>query len=222
MMHARTALLGFGGAIALTIGGGTAYATIAGGPVINGVVQGCYDSGGNLKVLLAGQTSCEKGYTALTWTQTGPAGATGPAGPQGPAGATGSVGATGPAGVQGPAGTGATVSPLATGDPNCASGGASITDGNNNVTYACNGAAGTTGPPGPAGQQGQQGPAGATGPQGPAGPAGSSDMDGGQVFYSSTGLAGFGGYPAGVAPCPRSARMPLPWARKPTRSSAAR
>ena len=68
MMHARTALLGFGGAIALTIGGGTAYATIAGGPVINGVVQGCYDSGGNLKVLLAGQTSCEKGYTALTWT----------------------------------------------------------------------------------------------------------------------------------------------------------
>jgi hypothetical protein len=50
-----------------------------------------------------------------------------------PAGATGSVGATGPAGAQGPAGTGATASSLEPGDPNCANGGASITDGNNNA-----------------------------------------------------------------------------------------
>ena len=42
-MRTRTALPGIGGAIALTIGGGTAYAAIAGGPVdASGVVHGCY------------------------------------------------------------------------------------------------------------------------------------------------------------------------------------
>ena len=37
------------------------------------------------------------------------------------------------------------------GDPNCPSGGASITDGSGNRTYACDGAAGQAGPPGPRG-----------------------------------------------------------------------
>jgi hypothetical protein len=115
--------------IALTVGGGTAFATIAGGPVSGGVVQGCYDSGGNLKVLLPGETSCPKGYTALDWNQTGSAGATGPSGPAGPAGATGpqgpqgvagadgATGATGPAGPQGPPGPTVTVTATPTTTP---------------------------------------------------------------------------------------------------------
>jgi hypothetical protein len=131
-MRARTRLLAIGGVMALTVGGGTAFAAMAGGPVSNGVVQGCYDSGGNLKVLLPGETSCPKGYTALDWNQTGSAGATGPSGPGGPAGATGpqgpqgvagadgatgATGATGPAGPQGPPGPTVTVTATPTPTP---------------------------------------------------------------------------------------------------------
>jgi hypothetical protein len=83
-------------ALALVAGGTAAGAAIADGPVSNGVVQGCYDSGGNVKVLLPGETACPKGYTALNWSQTGPAG---------PAGSAGTTGPTGPAGPQGPAGS---------------------------------------------------------------------------------------------------------------------
>ncbi len=60
-------------------------------------------------------------------------------------------------GPQGPAGAGASVSSLASGNSNCANGGAQITDGNGNTAYACNGATGATGPQGP------QGPAGTGG-----------------------------------------------------------
>ena len=73
-------------------------------------------------------------------------GANGSPGPSGPSGPAGSPGANGSPG------TGATVAALATGDANCANGGASITDGNGDVAYACNGA---TGPAGPAGTTGQ-------------------------------------------------------------------
>src|SRR5580693_7447747 len=136
MMRGRTALLGIGGAIVLTIGGGTAYAAFAGGPVSSsGVISGCYTTqtlnGSHVFVLQDAGTKCPKGTTPISWSHTGPAG------PEGPAG------------QQGAAGTGAMVSSLQPGDPNCASGGASITDGNNNVAYACNGAAGTIGPAGP-------------------------------------------------------------------------
>ena len=41
--------------------GGVAYAAI---PNDSGVIYGCYDSGGNLKVIQSGQ-SCGKGYTSL-------------------------------------------------------------------------------------------------------------------------------------------------------------
>jgi Divergent InlB B-repeat domain/Collagen triple helix repeat (20 copies) len=54
-------------------------------------------------------------------------------------------GPQGPAGPQGAAGNGATVAQLATGDTNCPSGGASITDGSGNTAYVCNGAPGTGG-----------------------------------------------------------------------------
>jgi hypothetical protein len=43
------------------------------------------------------------------------------------------------------------VASLASGDPNCANGGASVTDGNNTTAYACNGTAGPRGPAGPPG-----------------------------------------------------------------------
>jgi hypothetical protein len=49
------------------------------------------------------------------------------------------------------------VASLASGDPNCANGGASVTDGNGNTAYACNGATGRQGPPGPAGSGGSLG-----------------------------------------------------------------
>lgn len=58
--------------------GGVAYATIPDG---NGVIHGCYDRSGSLKLIDTGAgQSCPKGYTALSWNQSGP---------QGPAGANG-------------------------------------------------------------------------------------------------------------------------------------
>jgi hypothetical protein len=106
----RTILIGSAVALAVVAIGSAAGAAIAGGPVSNGIVQGCYDSGGNVKVLTPDETACPKGYTALDWNQTGatgpagPAGATGPAGPAGPTGATGAIGAQGPAGPTGATG----------------------------------------------------------------------------------------------------------------------
>lgn len=52
----------------------------------------------------------------------------------------GNTGPAGPAGPAGQPGAGATVASLASGDSKCPSGGASITDGNGNAAYACNGA----------------------------------------------------------------------------------
>jgi hypothetical protein len=64
------------GAIAAAVlGGGIA---LAAGPANGGVIQGCYDSGGNLKVVAA--LPCPKGYTALAWNQQGSRGADGAAG----------------------------------------------------------------------------------------------------------------------------------------------
>src|SRR5262245_2750514 len=76
----------------LLAAGGAAYATIGDG----GVINACYDSGGNLKLVSA--PPCPKGYTALSWNQQGPSG------PPGQAGAKGERGETGPSGPRGPAG----------------------------------------------------------------------------------------------------------------------
>lgn len=82
----RRALLAAGVVCALgVVGVGYAFGAI---PGTGGVIQGCYDSGGNLKVVNA--LPCPKGSTALSWNQTGPAGATGETG------ATGATGAPGP------------------------------------------------------------------------------------------------------------------------------
>ena len=77
-------------AVAVALGG-VAYATI---PDSGGVIRGCYDGGGNLKVIDTGKgQSCAKGFTPLNWNQQGPKGDTGA---QGPAGPKGDAGATGP------------------------------------------------------------------------------------------------------------------------------
>lgn len=119
-------------ALALAAGGTAAGAAIAAGPVdSSGVIHGCWTNaainGTHAFVLQDAGTNCPKGSTAISWNQQGPAGAPG---------------------------TGATVASLASGNANCAPGGASITDGKGDVAYACNGAAGATGPQGPAGSSG--------------------------------------------------------------------
>jgi len=66
------------------------------------VIHGCYaKSGGTLRVIDAGVTSCKSSETSLDWNVQGPAG---PAGPEGPAGAVGPAGPQGPAGPGGPQG----------------------------------------------------------------------------------------------------------------------
>jgi hypothetical protein len=86
------------------VGVGYAFGAIGSG----GTIQGCYDSGGNLKVVATG-SSCPKTYTALSWNQQGPAGATGASGAVGATGPSGPQGASGPSGAQGSSGpTGAT------------------------------------------------------------------------------------------------------------------
>ncbi|MGB6455899.1 MAG: hypothetical protein WBH47_15605 [Streptosporangiaceae bacterium] len=140
-------------------------------------ITGCYTNaevnGSHALVLQDAGTSCPKGTSAVTWGQQGPAGpagqagAAGPQGPAGPTGPTGQTGAAGAAGQAGAPGTGATVTPLFPGDPNCASGGVMVTDGNGNPAFVCDGAAG------------QPGSAGATGPAGP-----------GYVFTTASGTEG--------------------------------
>jgi hypothetical protein len=111
-MRNRTILLASGLAVALLAGGGTALAASASsGPVSGGVVYGCYTNaainGSHVIVLQNASTNCPSGTTAVSWNQTGPAGAqgaTGPAGPTGPAGAAGATGPAGPAGATGAAG----------------------------------------------------------------------------------------------------------------------
>ena len=68
---------------------GIATAIQAATPSSSGVITGCYDSGGNVKLIDTDKTSsCPKGYAGpVSWNQTGPPGATG---------ATGATGASGP------------------------------------------------------------------------------------------------------------------------------
>lgn len=164
----RNIVIASAAVLTLLAGGATAGAAIAASPIDGfGVIHGCYTSppvNGMLAIhLVNAGTPCPAGTTAITWNQQGPAGAAGPQGPVGPAGPAGSAGPAGlqgPKGDPGPAGTGAAVSSLASGDPNCANGGASVTDGNGNTAFACNGAQGPKGDIGPTGAPGPQGPPG--------------------------------------------------------------
>ena len=182
-MRTRTSLLAAGAAIALALGGGTAYAEIAGGPVDSGgVIHGCYTnaaiSGSHVFVLQDASTTCPKGTTAVSWNEHGPAGAIGPAGAAGPAGPAGATGNTGPAGAMGPAGPAGPA-----------------------------GAAGATGPAGPAGPSGQDGTNILTSPAAPTGSCtnGDSDVDlaDGEVYTCSSSAWGDSGFsvagPAGTS-----------------------
>lgn len=165
-MKGRRIVLAMAAALALVAGGTAAGAAIASGPVDSaGVIHGCItspDSSGLISLHLVGAgTPCPAGMTAITWNQTGPAGATGPAGPPGNNGAQGPPGATGAPGPTGPAG------PIGNTGP-----------------------AGPAGAPGPTGPAGPQGPIGNTGPPGPAGANGNTVLSGTGAPATSVGNDG--------------------------------
>jgi type VI secretion system Hcp family effector len=123
-----------GGALVIALGA-VAYATIP-GPA--GVIHGCFDRAGNLRVIDASSDECRRNETPITWNHTGPQGPAGIIGPEGPAGAQGAVGlvgAPGAMGAMGPAGP-----------------------------AGVNGAPGSTGAQGPAGPAGASGSGGSTAP----------------------------------------------------------
>ena len=78
-MKRRTGFLAAGLTVALVAAGGTAFAAVSSIPDSSGMVHGCYDSGGNVKVINTSPTSaCPRGYAPLNWSQTGPRGPAGP------------------------------------------------------------------------------------------------------------------------------------------------
>jgi hypothetical protein len=86
-----------GAAVCIVLAGGVAWAAIPSVP--GGVIQGCYDSGGNVKVVEA--LPCPRNYTAFKWSQQGPQGLQGIQGIQGPKGDKGDTGDTGLQGIPG-------------------------------------------------------------------------------------------------------------------------
>jgi hypothetical protein len=105
-----------GALAASALAGGVAWAAI---PDSSGVIQGCYNSGGNLKVV--SELPCPHGYTSLPWNQQGPKG------------------------DPGLDGVSPTVTQLSPGDANCPDGGAGLMDASGSTVYVCNGAAGADG-----------------------------------------------------------------------------
>lgn len=99
---------------------GSATIVVATGiPGPDGRIQGCYNQqNGNLRVV-SSASECRNSEIAISWSQTGPAGASGATGPAGPSGATGPAGPSGGTGPAGPSGatgpTGATGPSGATG-----------------------------------------------------------------------------------------------------------
>ena len=85
-----------GAVVATVLAGGVAWAAI---PGPGGVIQGCYDAGGNVKVVET--LPCPRGYTSLPWSQQGPQGIQGPKGDKGDKGDRGEQGPQGPQGLQG-------------------------------------------------------------------------------------------------------------------------
>jgi hypothetical protein len=146
-----------------------AAATSTSIPSSDGTISGCYSTAAtSLRAFFlidrqSGAT-CPRGFTEISFSQRGPAGATGAVGPKGDVGPAGATGAVGPKGDPGAAG--------ATG-----SAGAPGADGPQGPTGPAGapGATGAAGPAGPAGAQGVPGETGPAGAQGPAGPAGNAD-----------------------------------------------
>jgi hypothetical protein len=119
-----------GALVATGLAGGIALAAI---PGPDGVIQGCYDSGGNVKVVSA--LPCPRNYTPFQWNQSGPQGE------------PGAPGAPGTPGTPGANGVSPSVTALAAGDPNCPAGGAAITDAAGSTAYVCSGQDGDDGEP---------------------------------------------------------------------------
>jgi len=117
-----------GAVVATALAGGAAWAAIPATP--GGVIQGCYDSGGNVKVVEA--LPCPKNSTPFQWNQQGLPGVKGDKGEDGADGANG---------------VGPTVSQLPEGDTNCPTGGAALTDASGSTAYVCNGLTGDDGQP---------------------------------------------------------------------------
>jgi type VI secretion system secreted protein Hcp len=101
----KVAAVAVGGAAAL---GATVAAAAALSAPAEGVIHGCYDRRGNLRIIDPANESCNiKGETPISWNQQGPQGPAGPQGvpgAQGPQGLPGVAGPAGPAGAAGPAG----------------------------------------------------------------------------------------------------------------------
>jgi hypothetical protein len=136
------------GAIAATVAGGVAWAAI---PGPGGVIQGCYDSGGNVKVVEA--LPCPRNYTPFQWNQQGL---------QGLQGLTGDKGEPGAAGSDGVGATAVRQEPLAA----CPSGAGVLITAANGTSVLCDGMRGDQGPKGDAGDQGPRGEPGPPGPPG--------------------------------------------------------
>ena len=124
-----------GGAVSMALASSIAWAAI---PGPSGVIQGCYDSGGNVKVVEA--LPCPRTYVPFQWNQQGIQGIQGLQGVPGQKGDKGDSGERGPAGLQGERGAQGESGPQ--------------------------GIQGIQGPPGPKGDKGDtglQGPAGLSG-----------------------------------------------------------
>lgn len=134
---------------AIAFGSGSAYVTLASGPV---TYYACLTAGGTLYNVSQQQRDCNKSDTPVYWNQTGQMG---PQGPKGDKGDKGDQGLTGPQGLQGPIG---------------------LTGPKGDI--GATGAQGPVGPQGPKGDQGLQGPAGPVGPAGPKGDTGEQGVPG--------------------------------------------
>ena len=127
-MKAFLAVLVLAGAAA-----GISYATSAITRTATSTLQACANNtNGNLR-LVAGASDCRTNETAVSWNVIGPAGKDGVDGKNGIDGKDGANGVS------------PVVAQLAANDPNCPTGGASITDAAGHVAYVCNGAKGDTG-----------------------------------------------------------------------------
>ncbi len=164
-----------GGAIVMVLAGSVAWAAIPAQP--GGVIQGCYDGGGNVKVVEA--LPCPKGHTPFQWDQQGVQGIQGPKGDMGDMGTQGIQGEQGIQGIQGLQGEQGLKG-----------------DTGEQGIQGPQGGQGTQGPPGQAGQPGVQGPPGEQGPAGATGFGFWSDQDIANAAPNSTAAA--------TARCPHS------------------
>ena len=132
--------------------------------------------GGLYNVTVGLPQSCKSGDIAVSWDQSGPAGAIGATGP------TGATGATGPAGANGAAGAAGATGPAGPVGPTGATGAVGPT-----------GPQGIAGPTGGTGATGSQGPSGAIGPTGPTGPSGAAGTTKlTRIQYNNGGVGVFG------------------------------